>query len=102
MASFFQVTCKAKFEKYVVQAQDKAYFFVERDPNPDFLRYRFGYALALPTTKMNGLFNHTLYQHWFRFQPKVVVATANTLRDAFERADALISKTVKDGWLHHM
>lgn len=86
----------------MLQAQDTAYFFVEGDPDSDGPQYRFGYALSRTIAEGNQLFNHTIDEHWFRFQPRVIVSSTDSLRDAFERADLLVSKVVEDGWLEHM
>jgi hypothetical protein len=86
----------------VLQAQDKAYFFIERDPDSDAPRYRYGSALARPHSEFTQLFNHTIDNHWFRFEPKVVFSSTDSLKDAFKQADELVSQQIEDGWLKHM
>jgi hypothetical protein len=103
--SHTQVTCEAKYEKFVLQAKSRAYFCIERDPATDELApvYHVGFAIGRePPPQSNEFSTQFLGKPNFPFEPRKIVFSTESLEEAFELTDVLIGMMVTDGRLRAM
>ncbi|KAJ9115127.1 hypothetical protein QFC22_005457 [Naganishia vaughanmartiniae] len=95
------VTCETQFEKYVLQAQGRVYFFIERIHDVENIAYNVGFALANRGDNADQG-QRTAINSLALFESRKTVVQARSRDDAFRMADLLIEKMISDEKLLRM